>query len=72
MSSEEATPAASVTTASWAPLIRRAGIPTMTPTMVATSQARIGDIGNGMPRVEANFDNANPAVPAKAIWHREI
>src|ERR1700753_2644219 len=67
MNSEQATPAANVTTASWAPRMRRAGIPTITPTRVAPRQARIGDMGNGIPRLEANFDRAKPAVPANAI-----
>ena len=40
----------------------------MTPKTIATSDARIGAIGNGMSHCIASFDSENPATPANAIW----
>ncbi len=50
------TPAAkvSVTTPSIRPRTRRAGMPISTPAAAATSAARMGAIGKGMPHEEAN------------------
>ena len=62
--------AAKVTTASWAPRMRRAGRPTMMPAAVAISAASSREIGNGM--FVPNLDRAMPAMPPNAAWAREI
>ena len=67
-----ASAAASVTTASWAPRMRRAGTPTTTPSAVAISAESRMLSGNGTPQFVVTFDRANPAEPAKAILASEI
>ena len=71
MNSLIATAPASVMIARFVPRTRSAGIPTMTPKTIATSDARIGASGKGMSHCIANFDSEKPATPANAIWARD-
>ena len=64
------TAAARVTTASWAPRMRSAGSPTITPATLAMPAATRSEIGNGRPVPIS--DSMRPATPAKAVWAREI
>ncbi len=67
MNSLIATAPASVMIARFVPRTRSAGMPTMTPKTIATSDARIGASGKGMSHCIANLDSEKPATPAKAI-----
>ena len=66
------TPPARVMMAKFVPRTRKAGNPTKSPKTIAPSAARNGAIGKGTSYRIANFDNANPATPAKAICAREV
>ena len=70
--SSSATAPDSVTTASCAPRMRSAGIPTTTPKPVASSATNSGEIGNGMPTESPSLLSAKPAAPAIAACASEI
>ena len=70
--SSSATAPASVTTASCAPRIRKADMPTTRPKPVAMNAASSREMGNGMPRESPSLLSAKPAAPAIAACASEI